>query len=98
MKSRDFLAKLREIGISRSRFERLVGFAPGSLRRYVGDTPVPSRLVVILTLMELLHQQGVDFVPHIEALCLRPMKARGRCVTGQSSYYEGDRPVASASS
>ena len=80
MKATEFVDRLRRIGLSRSRFEAIIGLAPRSTYRYTGDAEVPSRLVVVLVLMEALAEAGIPFEDRLRALGLRPMRARGRHV------------------
>ena len=80
MRATEFSRRLRAIGLTRSEFESLVGLAARSTYRYTGEAEVPSRLGVVLVLMEALREAGVPFEDRLRALGLRPMRARGRHV------------------
>jgi hypothetical protein len=78
MQATEFFRRLRAIGLTRSEFESLVGLAARSTYRYTGEAEVPSRLGVVLVLMEALREAGVPFEDRLRALELHPMRARGR--------------------
>lgn len=79
----EFKRQLGKAGITAREFGGLVKLNPNSITNYAQQSEVPSHLAVIVTLMGVMADQGMDFKEPLSRIEIEPKKVRGTAAKGR---------------